>query len=111
MAGLIAIAGLTEEQMVTTRADEARLKALLKEAIETAGDEFLGSAVMQKYGGWNLLCKFFDNLGPIPHHIHQNDEFAARVPSVLVNPIADAGSSDVHDHTPSLVRHPGQGGG
>lgn len=54
-------------------------KVLLKEAIETAGDKFLGSDVMQKYGGWNLLCKFFDNLGPIPHHLHQNDEFAARV--------------------------------
>jgi len=54
-------------------------KILLKEAIETAGDLFLGSDVMQKYGGWNLLCKFFDNLGPIPHHLHQNDEFAARV--------------------------------
>ena len=34
---------------------------------------------MHKYGGWNLLCKFFDNLGPIPHHLHQNDEYAARV--------------------------------
>lgn len=54
-------------------------KALLKEAIETVGDQFLGSVVMQKYGGFNLLCKFFDNLGPIPHHLHQNDEFAARV--------------------------------
>ena len=54
-------------------------KVLLKEAIETVGDQFLGSTVMQKYGGWNLLCKFFDNLGPIPHHLHQNDEFAARV--------------------------------
>jgi len=54
-------------------------KVLLREAIQTEGDQFLGSAVMQKYGGWNLLCKFFDNLGPIPHHLHQNDEFAARV--------------------------------
>jgi hypothetical protein len=54
-------------------------KALLKEAVEVAGDSFLGSAVMQKHGGWNVLCKFFDNLGPIPHHMHQNDEFAARV--------------------------------
>jgi hypothetical protein len=54
-------------------------KALLKEAIETVGDEFLGAAVMQRDGGWNLLCKFFDNLGPIPHHLHQTDEFAARV--------------------------------
>src|SRR6184192_3442557 len=38
---------------------------LLLEAIDTAGDEFLGADVMQRYGGWNLLCKFFDNLGPI----------------------------------------------
>ena len=54
-------------------------KALLKEAIETVGDKFLGSPVMSVQGGWNLFCKFFDNLGPIPHHLHQNDEFAARV--------------------------------
>jgi hypothetical protein len=54
-------------------------RVLLKEAIETIGDEFLGADVMQKYGGWNLLCKFFDNLGPIPHHMHQNDEFARKV--------------------------------
>jgi hypothetical protein len=54
-------------------------KALLKEAIETVGDLFLGPHVMEREGGWNLLCKFFDNLGPIPHHLHQNDEFAARV--------------------------------
>src|SRR5438132_10200289 len=30
-------------------------KALLLEAIETAGDEFLGADVMQEHGGWNLL--------------------------------------------------------
>jgi len=34
---------------------------------------------MQREGGWNLLCKFFDNMGPIPHHMHQSDEFANRV--------------------------------
>ncbi len=50
-----------------------------KEAIETAGDDFLGSDVMARYGGWNLLCKFFDNLGPIPHHMHQSDEHAKKV--------------------------------
>jgi hypothetical protein len=54
-------------------------KALLAEAIETEGDKFLGADVMARDGGWNVLCKFFDNLGPIPHHLHQNDEFAARV--------------------------------
>src|SRR5579872_2369969 len=54
-------------------------KVLLKEAIETSGDLFLGSEVMRREGGWNFFCKFFDNLGPIPHHMHQTDEFAARV--------------------------------
>ncbi len=54
-------------------------RVLLKEAIETAGDKFLGSDVMSEHGGWNLLCKFFDNLGPIPHHMHQTQEFAERV--------------------------------
>ena len=34
---------------------------------------------MQRQKGWNLLCKFFDNLGPIPHHMHQSEEAAKRV--------------------------------
>jgi hypothetical protein len=57
----------------------AGTRVLLKEAIDSVGDEFLGSDVMSEYGGFNLLCKFFDNLGPIPHHMHQNEEFAKKV--------------------------------
>jgi hypothetical protein len=54
-------------------------KFLLKDAVETAGDLLLGASVMEREGGWNLLCKFFDNLGPIPHHMHQSDKFAKLV--------------------------------
>ena len=54
-------------------------RVLLKEAVESIGDDFLGADVMRQYGGWNVLCKFFDNLGPIPHHMHQMDEHARRV--------------------------------
>ncbi len=54
-------------------------RVLLKEAIETIGDEFLGADAMAEQGGWNLLCKFFDNLGPIPHHMHQMDAHARLV--------------------------------
>jgi hypothetical protein len=43
--------------------------------MQAAGDLLLGAGVMEREGGWNLLCKFFDNLGPIPHHLHQSDEF------------------------------------
>ncbi len=54
-------------------------RVLLKEAIETVGDEFLGTEVMRTYSGFNLLCKFFDNLGPIPHHLHQMEKHARNV--------------------------------
>lgn len=47
--------------------------------MDELGDEMLGREAMSREKGWNVLCKFFDNLGPIPHHLHQNDEFAARV--------------------------------
>ncbi len=70
---------LTAEDEGLSYIDLNGKRALLKEAIDTAGDQFLGSAVMSQYGGWNLLCKFFDNLGPIPHHLHQSQEFAKRV--------------------------------
>ena len=55
------------------------VKILLKEAVELIGDELLGKGIMKKYGGWMVLCKFFDNLGPIPHHMHQIDEHAEKV--------------------------------
>jgi len=54
-------------------------KVLMKEGIETLGDLFLGPEVMSRQGGWNVLTKFFDNLGPIPHHMHQMEEHARRV--------------------------------
>ncbi|MBA7484965.1 hypothetical protein ES707_20496 [subsurface metagenome] len=54
-------------------------KVLLKNAIDLLGDEFLGGSVMNKYGGWQVLAKFYDNQGSIPHHVHQTDEEAAKV--------------------------------
>ena len=51
----------------------------LKPAVDVAGDLLLGSDVMQREGGWNVLCKFFDNMGPIPHHMHQSDAHATLV--------------------------------
>lgn len=48
----------------------------LKQAVDAAGDLLLGRAVMEREGGWNILCKFFDNMGPIPHHMHQSEEQA-----------------------------------
>jgi hypothetical protein len=54
-------------------------RVLFKSLVDEGGDLLLGSSTMQREGGWNLLCKFFDNLGAIPHHMHQSDAFAKLV--------------------------------
>jgi hypothetical protein len=54
-------------------------KVLLKEAMEEIGDEFLGQDVMTTHGGWTMYSKFFDNLEPLPHHLHHSDDKAALV--------------------------------
>ena len=66
-----------DEGLSYVRAGNTRF--LLRDALEEVGDELLGVEVMAREKGWNVLCKFFDNLGPIPHHMHQNDECAALV--------------------------------
>ena len=65
------------EGLSFVRAGEKRF--LLKDAVEEIGDELLGAEAFERERGWNLLCKFFDNLGPIPHHMHQSDAFAKLV--------------------------------
>ncbi len=54
-------------------------KVLLKEAIELMGDEILGKKVMEEEGGWVMFAKFFDNMDPLPLHMHQNDELAKNI--------------------------------
>ncbi|HZW34925.1 MAG TPA: hypothetical protein VFF52_29650 [Isosphaeraceae bacterium] len=49
----------------------------LKDAIAEFGREMIGDALWTTYERWPVYSKFFDNLGPIPHHMHQNQEQAA----------------------------------
>ncbi|MGZ3337504.1 MAG: hypothetical protein ACXVBV_19460, partial [Isosphaeraceae bacterium] len=43
------------------------------------GEELIGEAIWARYGKWPVYSKFFDNMGPIPHHLHQSTEQAALV--------------------------------
>jgi hypothetical protein len=54
-------------------------KVLLKRAIELMGDAILGREVIEEHNGWAMFAKFFDNMGPLPHHLHQDDEKASAV--------------------------------
>jgi hypothetical protein len=51
----------------------------LADAINLMGAALLGTDVMARYGGWVMYSKFFDNMYPLPHHLHQSDEQAAAV--------------------------------
>jgi hypothetical protein len=51
----------------------------LIEAIASRGAELIGRAMFKKWGRWPLYCKYFDNMGPIPHHLHQLNKHAKRV--------------------------------
>ncbi len=61
---------------IVNRAGE---KLLLLDAVTALGGELIGEVLYQKYGRWPMFAKFFDNQGPLPHHIHQGDEHAAKV--------------------------------
>ena len=52
-------------------------KMLLREMVADLGEEVIGDYLWNKYHKWPAYSKFFDNLGPLPHHIHQRDEHAA----------------------------------
>lgn len=54
-------------------------RALLIEAVDLLKGGIIGDKLYEKYGKWPMFAKFFDNMGPLPHHIHHNDEYAAKV--------------------------------
>src|SRR4051812_32738543 len=51
----------------------------LRDAVGLEGARLIGKPLWDKYQRWPVYSKFFDNLGPIPHHMHQNDEQAKLV--------------------------------
>ena len=57
---------------------DGKEQILLRDVISELKDEIIGE-LWDKYHGWPMFSKFFDNAGPLPHHIHHRDEHAARV--------------------------------
>jgi hypothetical protein len=54
-------------------------KVTLRDAMGLMAEQLLGKEAIDRYGGWIMYSKFFDNFYPLPHHMHQSDEFAAKV--------------------------------
>jgi hypothetical protein len=51
----------------------------LRDAVTELGAEVVGEPIWNAYHRWPVYSKFFDNMGPIPHHMHQNDAQAKLV--------------------------------
>ncbi len=74
-------------------------RVLLKDAIDELGAEIIGSRLWDEYKSWPMYSKFFDNMGPLPHHIHHNDEEAAK--------IGQLGKPEAYYFPPQLNNHGG----
>jgi len=79
--------GSTEEQI------------LLKDVIDELKGEMIGNRLWDEHKSWPLYSKFFDNMGPLPHHIHHNDEKAAL--------IGQKGKPEAYYFPPQLNNHGG----
>jgi len=80
--------------------DQGRFeKALLRDAVVELKDRLLGERIWKRHGGWPMFAKFFDNQGPLPHHVHHRDEHAR-----LVNQL---GKPEAYYFPPQLNNHGG----
>ena len=74
-------------------------RVLLKDAIDELKGEIIGNRLWDEYKSWAMYSKFFDNMGPLPHHIHHNDEHAAK--------IGQLGKPEAYYFPPQLNNHGG----
>jgi len=51
----------------------------LQQAVNDCGPLIIGKKIWNKYKKWPVYSKFFDNMGPIPLHMHQNQKQAKLV--------------------------------
>ncbi len=81
----------------TENGEEKQL--LLKDAVDELKGELIGDRLWNEYQSWPMYSKFFDNMGPLPHHIHHNDEHAAK--------IGQKGKPEAYYFPPQLNNHGG----
>ena len=51
----------------------------LRDSVAARGPQLIGPTLWNEYGRWPVYSKFFDNMGPIPLHMHQDWDRAALV--------------------------------
>ena len=72
---------------------------LLKDAIDELKGVLIGDRLWKEHESWPMYSKFFDNMGPLPHHLHHNDEQAKL--------IGQLGKPEAYYFPPQLNNHGG----
>jgi len=72
---------------------------LLRDAVDELKGALIGDRIWEEYQSWPMYSKFFDNMGPLPHHIHHNDEKAAL--------IGQKGKPEAYYFPPQMNNHGG----
>jgi hypothetical protein len=74
-------------------------EVLFRDAVEELKGEIIGNKLWNTYKGWPMYSKFFDNMGALPHHIHQRDEH--------VEPLGQRGKPEAYYFPPQVNNHAG----
>lgn len=74
-------------------------KVLLRDAVSELKDQLIGHRLWDAYQRWPVYSKFFDNKGPLPHHLHHRHEHAELV--------GQAGKPEAYYFPPQVNNHGG----
>ena len=70
---------------------------LFRDVIDELKGEVIGDRIWKEHERWPMYSKFFDNMGALPHHIHQKDEHVASL-GLLGKPEAYFFPPQVNNH-------------
>jgi hypothetical protein len=71
--------GAPDDEGLSYVVHEGKYAFTLRDAVAQIGSRLIGKRMWDTYKRWPVYSKFFDNMGPIPHHMHQSDEQAKLV--------------------------------
>src|SRR5258708_2942644 len=71
--------GAPTDEGISYVVHEGKRVFTLRDAVDLEGKQLVGPAIWDRYHRWPVYSKFFDNLGPIPHHMHQSNQQATLV--------------------------------
>ena len=72
---------------------------LLRDAVAELKGALIGERLWQAHHAWPMYSKFFDNQGPLPHHIHHRDMHASLT--------GQQGKPEAHYFPPQVNNHGG----